>query len=177
MGGDRQAVWCILCVDMCALRFVQLDADLLPAIEPWFDDPETIRFLGGRDWIRRELQLVKTAQTPELRDRKVEGREAWIAFEECAPVGFIGVERYDDGRAACVIVVDPSVRRKGIGRAILEDVWQRPEMSRVQQLDTGVEPDNVASQSCVIAAGFTLSPTPDEEGMLHAVRARPPRRC
>lgn len=158
---------------MCALWFAPLTTDLLPGIEPWFDDAETIRFLGDRAWIRRELRLVDETPGTEYRGRRVVGRDAWVVFDE-RPVGFIGVERYDDGRAGCTVVVDPDRRSQGIGRAILDAVWDRPELADVEELIGGVEPENVASRRCVAAAGFRLAPEPDEEGMLNGARTRPP---
>lgn len=164
----------IVMIDMCALRFAPLTADLLPEIEPWFDDPETIRFLGDRAWIRRELRLVDETLGTEYRGRRVVGRDVWVIFDEL-PVGFIDVERYDDGRAGCVIVVAPARRSQGIGRAILDAVWNRPELVDVEELIGGIEPENVASRRCVTAAGFRLATEPDEEGMLNGARKRPSR--
>lgn len=159
---------------MCALRFAPLTADLLPEVEPWFDNPETIRFLGDRNWIRRELRLVDETPGTEYRGRMVVGRDVWVISEQ-VPIGFIDVERYDDNRAGCVIVVAPAMRRQGIGRAILDAVWERPELASVEELILGVEPENMASRRCLTAAGFRLSPEPDEEGMLQGARTRPSR--
>jgi RimJ/RimL family protein N-acetyltransferase len=158
--------------DMCALQFIQFTARLLPEVEPWFDDPETIRFLGDRNWVRRALRLVEETPGTEYRGRMVLGRDVWIIFKR-VPVGFIDVERYDDGRAGCALVVAPAMRCQGIGRAILEAVWECPELADVEELIGGVEPDNVASRRCLEAAGFRLSSEPDEEGMLQGACARP----
>src|SRR5258706_382955 len=32
--------------------------DLLGAVAPWFDDAETVRWLGGRDWPENLLRLI-----------------------------------------------------------------------------------------------------------------------
>jgi RimJ/RimL family protein N-acetyltransferase len=164
----------IVMSDMRPLRFAPLTIDLLPEIEPWFDDRETIRFLGDRAWIRRELRLVNETPGTEYRGRRVVGRNVWAIFDE-VPVGIIDVERYDDGRAGCVIVVAPARRSQGIGRTILDAVWDRPELADVEELIGGVEPENVASRRCLAAAGFRLAREPDEEGMLNGARTRPSR--
>jgi RimJ/RimL family protein N-acetyltransferase len=157
---------------MCTLRFTPLRAELLPEVEPWFDDPETIRFLGDRNWVRRALRLVDETPGTQYRGRTVVGRDVWIIFKQ-VPVGFIDVERYDDGRAGCALVVAPGMRCQGIGRAILAAVWERPELTDVEELIGGVEPENVASRRCLEAAGFRLSSEPDEEGMLQGACTRP----
>src|SRR5262249_1984589 len=144
----------------------------LPQVESWFDDPETIRFLGDRNWVRRALRLVDETPGKEYRGRTVLGRDVWIIVNQ-VPVGFIDVERYDDGRAAGALLVAPAMRRQGSGRAIREAVWERPELADVRELIGGVEPENAASRRCLDAAGFRLSSEPDEEGMLRGVCARP----
>jgi ribosomal protein S18 acetylase RimI-like enzyme len=150
------------------LRFQALSAELIPSIEHWFDDPDTIRFLGGRSWIRRELRLLAELPGVDFRGHVTVGRDAWVACDAHGPVGFIDVERYDDGTAGLAIVVDPSRRCRGIGSAVLAEVWRRPELDGVHTLFGGVEQDNVASQRCFRAAGFTLASSPDDEGMLRA---------
>src|SRR5262249_23256227 len=130
---------------------------------------------GGREWIRRELRLVDEMPGTEYRGRMVVGRDAWAAFEHELPVGFLGVERYADGRAGTAVVVAPDLRCQGIGRSILNAVWERAELADVEELIVGVEPENLASRRCLIAAGFTLSTEPDKEGMLQGARARPSR--
>ena len=159
--------------DMCVLRFASLTAGVLPEIEPCFDDPETIRFLGDRAWIRRALRLVDQTPGTEYRGRTVVGRDVWVIYDH-VPIGFIDVERYDDGRAGCAIVVAPALRGRDFGRAILGAVWERPELADVEELIGGVEPENLASRRCLAAAGFRLASDPDEEGMLNVARTRPP---
>jgi RimJ/RimL family protein N-acetyltransferase len=160
--------------DMRMFQFTRFTAELLPEVEPWFDDSETIRFLGDRDWVRRALRLVDETPGTQYRGRTVLGRDVWIVFRQ-VPVGFLDVERYDDGRAGCALVVAPAMRCQGIGRAILEAVWELPELADVEELIGGVEPENVASRRCLEAAGFRLSSEPDDEGMLQGACARPSR--
>ena len=159
---------------MPAIRFVRLDAELVAVVEPWFEDADTILFLGDRAWIRRELQLLESAAGAGSGNETSEGRDAWIAFERNAPVGYIGVERYADRRAACVLVVDPNARRRGIARELLLCVWERPELAETEELFGGVALENAASRLCLASAGFSLSEEADAEGMLEAWRAGPP---
>jgi RimJ/RimL family protein N-acetyltransferase len=172
MNGLAASARAMLMGDMCALRFTRLTPESLPAVEPWFDDRETIRFLGDRNWVRRALRLVHETPGTEYRGRTVVGRDVWMIIFKHIPVGFIEVERYDDRCAECALVVAPAMRRQGIGRAILDAVWERPELAEVEELIGGVEPENVASRRCLEAAGFRLSSEPDKEGMLQGTRAR-----
>jgi RimJ/RimL family protein N-acetyltransferase len=154
------------------LRFVPLSSSLAGAIESWFDDRETARFLGGREWVWNELWLARQAPGSEYLAPTVRRRCAWVAFEDAIPVGELTVEVYDDHRAAPVVVVAPELRGRGFGRAILEAMWTLPALAGVQEVFGGVEPENAASRCCLEAAGFTVSPDLDDEDMLAVTRAR-----
>lgn len=41
------------------LEFVLLTPNLARAVESWFDDPDTARSLGGRDWVHEALRLMR----------------------------------------------------------------------------------------------------------------------
>jgi hypothetical protein len=48
-----------------------------------------------------------------------------------------------------------------------------PEVADVVVFAAGIEPDNVASRRCAIAAGFVAgSAAPDGEGIVHYLRRR-----
>jgi RimJ/RimL family protein N-acetyltransferase len=65
-------------------------------------------------------------------------------------------------------VVDPRLRRGGLGRAMLSALMGRPELRFVKLFEAGVDPSITASRRCLEAAGFHLrSPEPDVEGMLY----------
>ncbi|MFN8420338.1 MAG: GNAT family N-acetyltransferase [Anaerolineae bacterium] len=130
-----------------------------------------------------ELQLLRAWHTdPELQRRisyptaawfayvNTTGNFAWLIFANDIAVGYVqfGYEREASGSFA--FAVNPSLRGQGYGKRILHALLQRPEVLGLNTLEGFVEPDNIASQRCLIAAGFRLvSETPDEEGMLKFV--------
>jgi RimJ/RimL family protein N-acetyltransferase len=149
-----------------ALRFMELDARLAKQIEPWFDDPDTQRYLGGRDWIARELDLIREMPGARQRDKTIVGRWGWVSFDGAEPVGFAGAERYDDGTASGTFVVAPDRRGQGLGRQVLSAMMDRSELAGVTRFVGGVEPDNVGCIRCLTALGSAPPSRVDDEGML-----------
>lgn len=155
------------------LEFVPLTGELICEVEEWFDDGATLRFLGGRDWIWRELWLLISQPGAVVGDVRVAGRHAWLVRDADERfVGFIGVEVYDDDTAALSMVVAPEVRGLGVGRRVLGSLDELPELAGVERLVGGVEPANHAARQVLVAAGFKVSHKPDDEGMLDVERVR-----
>lgn len=156
-----------------AYRFEALTPALVREIEDWFDDRETQRYLGGRDWIRRELDLIVSQPGTELRGSTVIERLGFVAREKSsAPVAFVAIEVYDDATAAIAIVVAPTRRARGVARRLLSGLLDLPELRPVERLTGAVEPENVACRRALAAAGFTIASTVDDEGMLRVERGR-----
>jgi RimJ/RimL family protein N-acetyltransferase len=144
--------------------------DLLGAVAPWFDDAETFRWLGGRDWPENLLRLI--ADPPrEHRGSAVRERASWIATVAGEPVALIDTEIYVDGTAAVALVVAPAQRRRGVGAAALAAIGRLLARSHgVDALIGGVEQHNEASHRCVNAAGFVaVTDRPDDEGFINYV--------
>ncbi len=144
--------------------------DLLGAVAPWFDDAETVRWLGGRDWPENLLRLI--ADPPqEHRGSTVRERAGWIATLDGDPVALIDTEVYEDGTAAVALVVAPAQRRRGVGASALAAIGALLARSRgVDMLVGGVEQHNEASHRCVKATGFVaVADDPDEEGFINYV--------
>jgi RimJ/RimL family protein N-acetyltransferase len=142
----------------------------LAAVLPWFDDPETLRWLGGRDWPESLLRLIADPRR-DHRGSTVRERAGWIATLGVEDVALIDTEIYADGTAAVAIVVAPEHRRQGIGAATLVATGELLVRGYgVQFLVGGVEESNAASARCVKAAGFIASTeTPDAEGFIEYV--------
>lgn len=156
-----------------SLDFLPLSRELLSVAEPWFDDPATSRFLGSRDWIRREVELLTSQPGTEFRGTTVTGRHAWLVREAEGPfLGFVGTESYDDGSAALSIVVAPEARGRGLARLILQALDDRSELAGVERYVGGIEPENRPALRAVQAAGFQVAKEPDDEGMLEVARWR-----
>lgn len=155
---------------MTVIELRPFTPDVLDAVVTWFDDPETGRWLGGRDWPEDLLRLV-AAPPREHRGRAVRERAAWIAMLDAEAVALIDTEIYDDGSAALSLVVAPGRRRRGVGAASLTAIGKLlSDDYGVRVLSGGVERNNHASHRCVRAAGFTaVTDEPDDEGFINYV--------
>ena len=82
------------------MRFSPLAGAIARHIAPWFNDPYTIRFLRGRDWLFRELELIHTKPGTEFRGHRILANHVWVAFDsQQEPVALVDVGPYDDGTA------------------------------------------------------------------------------
>jgi RimJ/RimL family protein N-acetyltransferase len=154
-------------VTQAEIQLVALTADTLALAEPWFQDEQTRRWLGGPGWPALVLRLALDPPA-EYRGRRVTGRFAWLAYAEGQPVGLVDVERYADGTAGLALVVDPARRGQGLGGRIIQAALAHPELGGTELVRAGIEPDNQASVRCFTAVGFAAEATePDEEGVVY----------
>jgi len=152
------------------LVLVPFTAEDLPSVEPWFDDPETQRWLGDRTWPAMVLRLAKDPPAAHRGEPTVR-RESLLAIGDGAPVALLDVETYQDGTAGFAFVVDPNRRGQGVCRQAIVALVAHLARAGVHELSGGVEPANRASIRCLEAAGFILgSDQPDAEGFLHFAR-------
>jgi RimJ/RimL family protein N-acetyltransferase len=146
--------------------FTHADRD---AVDPWFDDDDTRRFIGGTGWV--EPSLLHAPKPPAGREgRQISARFMWVAREAGVPVGVVDVETYDDGTADLALIVAPDHRRAGLCKRILEAVIDNPALRDVQVMRLGVEQDNVGAARCAESAGFSAEPH-NEQGLTHYIRA------
>ncbi|WP_251035104.1 GNAT family N-acetyltransferase [Paenibacillus polymyxa] len=127
----------------------------LAMLEDWFKDAEVHRRLEGMlplgDWYRH------VEQHP--------GYDVWVAFSEGEAVGVIMIEREGQNTGSIAIVVNPSIRGKGYGRAVVGKAMQLPELGTIYKWYAGIEADNAACLKCFQSAGFVLeNEAPDEDG-------------
>jgi RimJ/RimL family protein N-acetyltransferase len=167
------------------------DASLLGLVQPWFHHPEVQRWLGGPEWPARSLAPATFGDL--FRGRRVLRSHTWVAFDDDGEaVGYIGGEiydrwcRYSEGPGGPVVdaiepgpamgfayVVNPGRWRQGFGVATLRSVMDAPEVADVVLFAAGIEPGNVASARCAIAAGLLPETTePDWEDIVYHVRRR-----
>jgi RimJ/RimL family protein N-acetyltransferase len=131
----------------------------VPGIEAWFDDAETQRRLGGREWPRR---LVELARAP--------GRFALLFARSGEPVGLLDVEC--EGRSAAIaLVVAPPHRGQRIALTMLHALLDLPELQAVVEIVGEVESGNVAGERLVRSAGFVFDAR-TEEGFARYVLRR-----
>jgi RimJ/RimL family protein N-acetyltransferase len=118
-------------------------AEDLAIVEPWFEDSETQRWLGGKEWPRRLLEL---AHPPD--------RRAWLFTCAGRAMGLLDIERFAGRSAAVAVVVAPEHRGAGMGTSILGSVLDLPGSEDVEQVIGEVEVGNAVGERCVRAAGF-----------------------
>ena len=149
------------------LVLVPFTAEALPKAEPWFDDPETRRWLEDRKWPAMALRLA-TEPPVERRGKRALRRETFLAMENGSPVALADTEMYQDGTASFAFVVEPSRRGRGVCRRVALALRAYLADQGVHELFAGAEPDNLASIRCLEAAGFRpRSELADSEGFLY----------
>jgi ribosomal protein S18 acetylase RimI-like enzyme len=103
----------------------------VPLVEPWLDDPESRRRLGG-------LRL------PAVVDHGL------LACEHGEPVALVHVEHLETSTLA--LLVAPRARRRGIGHAVFALLLETELAGR--PLEITAEPDNIASIRLLERAGL-----------------------
>jgi RimJ/RimL family protein N-acetyltransferase len=175
--------------DVILRAFTRAD---LASVESWFRDPETRRWLGGPEWPAIMLDRAGRVVGEEFRGAVQTGAYRYLARSENRAIGYVDCGTFDrctvyggagpDGpiitdaigvaTGSIAFVIDPDLRRRGLGRAMITAVVQRPELRFVELFEAGVAPGNTASRRCLEAAGFHVrSHQPDCEEMLY-YRAR-----
>jgi RimJ/RimL family protein N-acetyltransferase len=134
------------------------------AMEPWFDDAETRRFVGGPGWLRQMLDLSKTMPGKVDQGRLLRSWPVWTAVVDCDVVGYADAGVYDDGTASITVVVAPDRRGQGVGRAILRQLAARPEVAQLY-LEASVHSENVPSLRFCKAVGFERTGRSDGDDM------------
>lgn len=181
-------IWC----DQLAVELREFTREQLWIVAPWFADPETRRFLGGPEWPEEMLERGDRVVGEEFRGAVQTGAYRYLAHAGGRPVGYVDCGTFDRctvyggesprgpsitdsievATGSIAFVVDPDLRRRGLGRAMIGALLRQAELLSIILFEAGVEPDNVASLRCLGAAGFRLgSDQPDWEGMLY-YRAR-----
>jgi L-amino acid N-acyltransferase YncA len=124
------------------------------------------------------LALGVDAVGREFRGAAQTGAYRYLARAGGAPFGYVDCGTFvapgsDRPTGSIAFAVDPQVRGRGLGRAMLSALVRAPELASVAVFEAGVDPKNVASRRCLEAAGFALaSEEPDAEGLLCCRRPR-----
>ena len=160
----------------------------LPRVRPWFEDPDTSRFLGGPEWPAQMLAFAGRSAGTMFRGARQIDSHHYLALADGTPAGYIDCGTFDrctvyggEGPAGPIIletidavtgaiafVIAAELRGRGLGRAMIAAILARPELRAAELFEAGVEPRNTASRRCLEAAGFELgSERPDFEGMLY----------
>lgn len=157
------------------LTFTVLTPDVAVAIEPWFDDPDTMRHLGGREWVHQAFHLVQAMPGYTDGDVTVLDRRCWVVEHEGQHVSLLDIEVYGDATASLAIVVAPDQRCRGVARRVLTAIWDLPELALVREVFGCIDAGNTASRRCFASAAFTVGDEPDHDGMVRVEARRPDR--
>jgi RimJ/RimL family protein N-acetyltransferase len=175
-------------------RLTQAD---LPEVVPWFEDPDTQRYLGGPEWPAAMLARGDQTVGTTFRGARQTGAYRYLGLAAGARVGYIDCGTFDrcigyggegpDGpiiletieavTGSIAFVIDPVRRRQGLATSMIQALTRHPDLTAVELFEAGIDPENHGSRGALEAAGFRLrSPVPDCEGMLyyHARTVRAP---
>jgi GNAT superfamily N-acetyltransferase len=160
----------------------------LALLEPWFEDPDTARYLGGPGRPAAMLALGEGAVGEVFGGAVQTGAQRYLAHADGRPIGYIDCGTFDrctvyggEGPAGPIIlesieaptgsiafVIDPRLRRRGLGAKMIAALIGRSELRFLELFEAGVEPENVTSRRCPQASGVELrSERADFEGMLY----------
>ncbi|NHF71745.1 GNAT family N-acetyltransferase [Paracoccus xiamenensis] len=139
------------------VRFRNIQKSDLKELRGWFSDAELSRRVAfpTDDWF----------------DYVTVGRDSicWLALDGDTVIGKLQVDRDEKGGGYIDIAIRPDLRGKGVGAAVLAGFIEGPGADYVL-LDARIEPDNLASLACFRRCGFDIRSTPDEDGMIPAIR-------
>lgn len=77
-----------------------------------------------------------------------------VAVEQGAVVGYIGSQTVLDEADVMNLAVDPAIRRRGVGRALLRALETRLRAENVHALSLEVRPSNLAARALYAREGF-----------------------
>ncbi len=170
---------------------IPFEAAHLPLVQPWFEDDEVQRSLGGPGWPEMVLRLAADFQPgEEFRGQIVLLKRSFVLLDDDGqPVALVTGDLYDrlteyagegpDGPAfvdepgphrrsvAFAVVVDPQRRRQGWGFRAVDAFMAHPDLASADIFLASIEPDNIPSRRLFERLGYTLeSDIPDWEDML-----------
>jgi GNAT superfamily N-acetyltransferase len=131
-----------------------------PEYASWFVDPELNRHLGpiDMDWLHAVLS-----------QSEAEGA-TWAVFHDGDLVAVIGTVFDPQNQFPSVIsaiAVKPSLRRQGIGTAVLQRILLLDQCKGSVEHMAYISAENPAGQRCLFKAGFApMASEPNEHGYL-----------
>lgn len=143
------------------------------AIEPWFNDPDTKKYLGDKKWLGRLLELVIEVPGKEFGKLTIKTRTAILADLDKKPVALVDLETYSDNTAGLALLVNPSFRNMGIAKQIHKDAWHFQQMRGINKIIGGVDPDNIASLKSLPKMHTKVSEKLNKDGQFSTVQTRP----
>lgn len=151
--------------DMATLSFVPLAPAIAEQIADWFDDADTVRYLGGQQWLQSALRFERPV-APDLGEPS--SVHSWLVLASDQPVAVVGVAIFPPHTGILELAVAPTRRRRGIGKRVLASLWDLAELAEVEEIYGEVEPGHRSAIRLAEAAGFE----PDATAMSGRLRLR-----
>jgi hypothetical protein len=76
------------------LKLTRFESSDLEVALPWFEDPETSRWLGDGDWLRLMVAMTDLPLI-EFRGANETERFGWLAWNGDEPIGYLDCGTYD----------------------------------------------------------------------------------
>jgi len=122
------------------LVFREVNMNHIPVVNSWYHDPDSHYV---EELTERFIKYV--ASNPN--------HYCWIIYQNNDPVGKVAYEIVEQ-KAYIDILINPDFRRKGLGKKILEQVKNRPEISSIEQIVAGIKHTNISSINLFKSVGF-----------------------
>lgn len=128
----------------------------IETLQTWFEDSEVQRRLDGMLPLHEWFKYVKSST----------GYQVWMGLGESGQsIGIIMVEQDTDFTGNIALIVNPILRGKGYGRALIEQVMVLSETQSIKKWFAGIEEDNIACLKCFQSVGYLFEDSkPDEDG-------------
>ena len=169
------------------LSFKPFNKETAEGIRPWFNDPDTKKWLGDSSWVDMELKQQSESIGTEFRGAKTIARYGWVVYDDDKAIGYIDggisnryvkyggevngkpvyLEVEDKLTSAISYAICPDERRKGYASQLINQLLTRPELEQVEIFLAGVEPENIGSIKALEKAGFKSDHKPDFEDMYY----------
>ncbi|MBK3494060.1 GNAT family N-acetyltransferase [Viridibacillus sp. YIM B01967] len=126
----------------------------IETIQTWFEDSEVQRRLDGMLPLHEWYGYVKDNI----------GYRVWMGLGESGQsIGIIMVEQDIDFTGNIAIIVNPILRGKGYGRALIGQVMVLSETQPIKKWFAGIEEDNIACLKCFQSIGYSFEDSKSDE--------------
>lgn len=125
-------------------------------IKGWFEDAEVQRRLEGMQPLSEWYNYVASK----------EDYQVWTALDENKqPIGIVMVEQESNYVGYIALVINPILRGKGYGKALVKKVMSLPSTQSIKKWIANIETDNIACLKCFESVGYSFENSiPDEDG-------------
>ncbi len=124
--------------------FQSLETVHFPLLEPWFNDEELKKRLGGFYPVVPQLEFILQA----------EHHHAWVIKENEQMIAFLELEVENGGIANILFVMNPAYRGQGRCLDVLQKAKSLSIFQDLKEVHAYIEEDAMASKRCFEKAGY-----------------------